>query len=850
MRKHNILSLVLLLLLTLVLVGCNANEETETEYVTPSITSGDTVVLSGTHNSINYSVTKADVYSYVRQNGNLVLLLDALDEELLSDKISQITTDSVFYKNRYNLIVYGTYNEDEINALSDSEKSSSLTQYDYSMDIAGLSSDSDREAYLKLEAARDMVAFNYMKSEVTNSKSDYYYSVNDREDYYNSYYYQNAKALIIDFDNLIDLRNTLKEKNIVNYNSELRTYTGTESIDDISQSDLSDENTQVLTSAEALSLFVELFNNSNSYKDDVTTTSVLTDTLFDYNFSLLSKNALALAQYVFGMDKDEYTYTTYTSTTSLGSTYSLIYRLDGGDRLSYSELSDDAKDDVLDHYVYSLIYGSTKYQIEALKELRSDENIVFYDRDLAYQYNLYVSSSDDLLKAEGDSSKLVATDNASITADELYDYAINRNEGFYLLCGSLKAIEETLNTYNKFYGDEKDLVSNASLRKVYYYDLIKSDLTNNYDEESYGAESVYLFNKYQASSVEEALYNYYLEPDLRTIALTEALLTVDSDLNATVNSDYTQGFEDILDEYYNKHYNLYAYQVNITTDYDGNYEADDLADVFDNPTKYGLDSTKVETIKAKLASLYLVIDGLFDADTEDSEVATILSDFVSEYKNSSRTSGTYSEYKQLGFKLAYNKPTASSTSAITYANYSAKATDKINEVYRDLYEDICASSTSEYYLYSASTSYNFLNTVDENGAHYIACTKGTESSQPSFKYTLSEDNASKYNANCANENNEPSLNQLTNAFLIYFYSLIAGSSDIAELNFNITEYPLPFPSSISFTNYTQALADYYYSPEFAYQYFLGLLVSESNASTDLVSKFNNLKVAYNYILSE
>ena len=217
-----------------------------------------------------------------------------------------------------------------------------------------------------------------------------------------------------------------------------------------------------------------------------------------------------------------------------------------------------------------------------------------------------------------------------------------------------------------------------------------------------------------------------------------------------------------------------------------------------------------------------------------------MSEFVTEYNKNEN--GDYTQYKQLGFKVSYQKVT-SNNSAITYANYGSTATEQMNAAYKALYNDKMLLDTFNTFAVADS----FVS--DKNGAHFIAGTKGTDNlKKPSFKYTIAEGDQDKYNAQCANEEDTPTLSQFAAAFNVYYYSLLASDSTTAKDSYGIENYPLPFPSTISFSNYTSKLSSYFFSENYLYQLASDILGNTTDGT--LKAKFNTIKTVYAYFLEE
>ena len=830
--KKRILSLLLVFVFVFVLVGCGKNN-TETTYTNPQITNGDSVVFTSTYNEKSFNVTKSEVYDQIRYFGGLSLLLEELDSQLLSTTISEITETDAFYKSRYNRMVYETSSEAEINTLTEAEKAKALEEFEQTYKLMGLDATSVVN-YIKLLAARDKAAYNYLKDESTKVKSDYYLTNEALEKYYNDSYNNTAKALVINFTNASDYKKALTSLNLVTYKSELRKYTGTTPLAEVAQSDLSDENTTKVEDSEVLGLFVQIYNQAFPYKTALTEQSVLTNTEFDFNYDTLSTKASSLASYIFSMEEGEYTYTTLKSTTSYSTVYSLIYKLDAGKK-AFSSLTEDEMNALKDAYFMERCEDSTVAKT-AMAELRSEAGLVFYDKYFAYAYANGYDSSMAWKGIAGSSNLLLKTNSLEISADQFYDYAMNQNNALYILYASILPMEECINNYEMVYGTERDIEKNGSLRKVYYYDTLKKTLETNYNQNTYETEEVYLASQYGYNDFNKALLNHFVASDLKTIWVAETVLDNNDGVYSFSNNALTYA-TDVLNDLYTNYYNLYSYQINVTTDYNSDYTTDDLTDVYANTQNYNINLTQTQ-IEDGLASLHTAINQKISGADSATKVAELMSEFVTEYNKNEN--GDYTQYKQLGFKVSYQKVT-SNNSAITYSNYGSTATEQMNAAYKALYNDKMLLDTFNTFAVADS----FVS--DKNGAHFIAGTKGTDNlKKPSFKYVIAEGDQDKYNAQCANEEDTPTLSQFAAAFNVYYYSLLASDSTTAKDSYGIENYPLPFPSTISFSNYTSKLSSYFFSENYLYQLASDILGNTTDET--LKAKFNTIKTVYAYFL--
>ncbi len=854
MKIKKLFTLLLVVLISFALAGCKDETKTTTDYVQPSISSGDNVVFHSSYNSHNYEVTKKEINTMVRYYGGVGLLLQEIDQELLSSYIENITTASPEYISRYNRLVYSTDDENTIAALSDEEKATDLQEYNYTMYIMGLDTEAEKEEYIKLLAARDVYTKEYINDCQSDEDSDYYVSEDTLESYYTDSYWNDAKAIVISFSSMSDYRSAVKSLGLVIYNSELRVYTGSEDINNVAQRELNNENTREFNDkAEALSYFIQLYNIVySSYKEEATAANVYTSDDFNYNFIKLSTVSEDLASYMFDMSVDDYTYTVAPYTVGYGTAYTLIYKLTGEDKVDYADQTDEVKNEILSHFINAYV-ATTSVVTAAMANLRSENGITFNDRYFAAGYISYDSSYDDS-KIAGDSTILVKLNDFSITADDFYNYATERDLAYYLMYAAVLKIEETTDAYTLLYGDERDVTKNASLRYISYYDNLKSYISSNYSSDKYELESDYIFGAFGFNNFDDALNYYYVSNDLKTMVVYSLLFNIDDDNNVSVNPIYEAKLQSIMDDYYNNYYDLYTYELAIYTDYDGDFEKDDLGEIIDNIDEYGIklydESNNLITDKTALHAAYetelnsfyeLIKDKVKDADSA-SDAANIITDFIDEYNNSSRIDGDYSEYKQLGFMLSYNAVSATDDNnkaiSITYYNYGDAATDQMNAAYLSIYNKVIADTYDNVFAIADSLA------IDENGGHFILATAGDSGTKkPSFKYSEDEDKNSKYNNAANNDSDTPTMTQFINAMYIEFYQVILTDRDTALNDFNISYFPDLFPNNIDFSDYVTKADAYFYSESFINIFFAGVL-SEEEGYEDYVT----YQTIYQYFL--
>lgn len=911
MKMRKLLVLLLILILGISLAACDKTDDKEAEYsyTQPQITEASKVEFTSSYKDVNYSISKKDLYTMVRYYGGIGLLLQEIDEHLLSSIISTITTVSPEYVSRYNRLLYSTDDADEIAKLSAEEKATALQEYNYTMYIMGLSTAAAQESYIKLLAARDIYTRTYLEEVCqADPDNDYYITEENLKTYYEEEEWDDTKALVINFDSQNDFREALLSLGLVIYNSELRKYTGVTPIADVYERQLSEENTLKLTEAETQAKFIELYNLVYSgYKTEVTAANIETLAELDYNYDELYVSNTSLAEKLFAMEAGDYTYTIVPYTVSYGTAYTIMYKIVDEDKVDFEDITEAKKEAILDK-AYDALVATSSVVTAALVHLRSEKGITFNDRFFAQDYAASYDTTYVTTEIVGDETVLVKlNDGFDVTADEYYDYATSRNKAYYILNAAVVQIEQITDSYSMLYGDEKVLANNASKRYISYYDTLKDDIEEN--ATSYELEEDYIYETYGYTTFEDVINYYYASNDLKTFVVYDLLFGEDENENIIINAAYEAKLQEVLDEYYDNYYDLYSYELTVYTDYDSDYAADDLAEVIENIDNYSIKlydvanqlitdkAEKQAAYKAKLNEFYAVVAAIATGKDSDEDAVEAIEDFIKEYNASSRFDATnpYKEYKDLGFKLSYqtvvysssssSSSSSTTTTSITYANYKDTATEAMNEAYIKIFADI-ANGYSKYVAYNnisyvlttdtvldatktyytlaedvytvvaapdvanIATYYEKINdisfVVDENGAHYIVATPGAAgSSYPKFDFNETSDDSSNTYNDYANNDTVAPTLTQLVGALHYSFYEIILTSETVALEYGIEDFPQAYPSDVDMDDFVSAVESYYYSNNFINSFFADVL--SSNA--EYAETFEQYEVIYTYFLN-
>ena len=218
--------LAVALVVALAVVG-NAFQQRNKDH---AVSKAKTVVYSGSYEGLNYSITKADVWTNIIHSSPLSTINEMLDKELLKNVINSIDDEDEINK-KINYLIYSTGDADEIAEIEeDAERDAELNNaFQMRMAILGYYEDGQAgqswKDYAKLAIARDL----YARYRIVNGLSigSYTFDLSSEklqeeiEDTYKDTY-----ALTIKFYSQDDATSFLKEHKLVTIDSRLRYYVG------------------------------------------------------------------------------------------------------------------------------------------------------------------------------------------------------------------------------------------------------------------------------------------------------------------------------------------------------------------------------------------------------------------------------------------------------------------------------------------------------------------------------------------------------------------------------------------------------------------------------------------------
>ena len=555
-----LLSLILTLVLALVLVGCN-----EADKNNPSLTNGGETFISLTENNVTYSVTNDEVYSYLKNQYGSSILVELIDEELLTEAgyFGKVDENDII-----EAIKADVYGDEE---LSDEEKAEKEKEFlddlfvSQGIEADKIDADVVKEEY-KLSLARKAYALDQLKAEVKahNEKYEEWKKLSDEEkeaklEEYDSLtdeekaeteapvtapYFTDAKVSakyakdVFDTYSVVVLPFTTARQAEIALNQ-----VGVEVKDGAWYKDGA-----LLTAIEVVNTFIEIYESLYSFRLEGELNTESEE--FKFEASELDTEVLAYVK----DNMETYTpdsknenakwYTVKPYVLDSGSQYAYILKLSENKVTAFADLTDEEKDAQRAKYEEVLIEEAltNAYVTKAMAKLHNEKELVIYDSVIESAYLSTISSySIEFEKTEEEHASVVAKyGSKEITADQLFE-ALVEYQG---VAGALDKLAEKrllLNPeFNKYYDitNEKWLDND---KKAEIEDLIESEKENfeNGTYVDYGYDpatmSWELFIK--------SLYNATNEKELVLAFLIE---TLDSEyskgLNYIVNTVDTKTF--------------------------------------------------------------------------------------------------------------------------------------------------------------------------------------------------------------------------------------------------------------------------------------------------------------------
>ncbi|MCB9498842.1 MAG: hypothetical protein H6687_03025 [Bacillales bacterium] len=642
-------------------------------------------------------------------------------------------------------------------------------------------------------------------------------------------------------------------------------------------------NTIEASNAQLYSAFVQIYKDLTgvTWSSDYSTLMENTLSQITYNYDDLNAIREDLAKEIFETltfgDTASGSYlatpTSYDGVQDSETPYYLIYKLSTSESSTPSESELAAyKEEKIQEYL-----DTTGFTTMAIAELRAEAGLKIYDEFFVYEYQSDIAYDEDDLAAGVDSDlytdyysmkkyvakKLVeltkevdvmgtTVSEISITPDDLYDYALEYSSASYISSACLNAVYFTLDAFEEIHGTSMNYLTSDNWKMEeyaetaeyynYYYEYYKS-IYASYGYDYYNSLNEFLYS-YGARSFDDMVSSLE-RSTMRDVFIYNEMVGA---LDTTELTDYAKALfaSDKFTTIFNDYYDVDISHLLIYMDLDEDGSPDDYdkflasfdettgeSSVLKDASGNALTLSEFNTEINKLEKLLL--DYVYSSDTNfASSSETILSDFITEYNESSREDGKYKEFKALGISLMYEDLGDVTNSTVSsYVEPFQEAVTKIAEKLERVDNDLLGYSIGD-----GLTETSF-------GLHFIVGLPGDNFDKTTFEIS---DPDSDYAEGSVNTSSSVSESQLALYMQQYVYNDIYGDTDDPEEQAGF-EYPnLPTDLTDAFDTYYSDFMSIVLDESATYHSNYIMLLTLVNESSEYQSQFEALKDIYYSVL--
>lgn len=806
-----ITTLALMTILGVALVACGGGETTAfnpEQSLIPEISNPDKVFYS----TDDYEITYQELYNSVKVNDGLNQLLAMIDTDLLSDYILEVTQAEI--DNKKLKLIYDTDDQEIIDILDDDTQAERVQNFIDQMFLLGYQ-ESEIDEYVRLVVAREKYVIDYITGEDTVDET-WHVGPTEIAKYYDATYEDEIQSLKIKFESEADASRIMRSYNLISKNGKILVYTGEKPLEEVPSYLLDETNTQELTDAEVLEYFLKMYNDVYSgFRPEILETSTFED-LFDnedltVNYDEISGYNKPLAEFIFTSlgnyeeyQSEEgstvfYTYKPERFYSGRDTAYYMILNLTAQEKFDTKDFDGTASEliDIIGEELFheigqeiiDLNFSSSSFIPRRMAELRALHNLRIHDYYLATDYKAI--DTDFEIDEEGSQTLVASYDDKTISADEFFSYAMNRNAGMYLIhTAQIKALMNAhyetvycLDTATCEYDYEKN-ESAKMVEHVNAYETMKTQFEGSMYASYYTFED-YLYLAYGVKNMEEMINNYYIKSTLQPLYIFDMVKANDYEvLNSLL---------DMMQPYYDNYYSLKVNHLLIYVDRNEDGSPDKYEDFYEE-----LDDEAKLTHNAKMEAFELAIRTYLE--DEDNTFSSL----VSEYKQALRTDETWGEFKAYGLYILTEN--LSTSSSLTYANSINKYEDSFVERLIELYQLYkLEENTDEAYLLDSTlleTSY---------GLHLIKAEKGSVFDRPSaeFEMTYNDENVPNFTEGIENDSEFISFEQLK-LYAQYRFSVVSFGSVDLEDQYGFVRPSIPASVNAAFKEFASKLHDALY----------------------------------------
>lgn len=579
-----IIFICMLSLLGVTLIACGGTKDSA-----PTITNGDETYLSVTEGGVTYSFDKKTVYDLLKNSYVVSTLFSLIDEDLLNkEKVNNVSyLDMVTETEVFEAIEEATFEngkedltEDEIRDLED--------LFEERMFSSGYRTQDEIKNYYKLEVAREKYAREMLEKEIlekdaeAEKDSEKYFPENKILGKYNSLYSDSYFAIIVKYNTAREVNDALAQLGVKIIPQDVNvagSYSKWVWI----------ENELELTVSDTIQTMIDLYNSQNSYRvsgypDEFLSLVegvqyTINDGKYQFNKIVSEDNeALNELNYTQGeliaINKGVLTEikTTLNAYNPMDSKVdssqkwftNTIKSLDSGNlqylamKISTVDKSplEDVRDEIIELLKEEVL--TVDYISKQMVKLRSNYEIVIYDKDIEDYYLSQAENADVEFKTSKKTSKNVIAeiDGVEYTTDQVFEI-MNDRYGMNFISNQINyerlLSNKELNTVYDYTGRasfDKNKVLDKTAWESLDNDIIK--LKQEFESGQYAAMGWenYIKYIYQVQN-EHELKLYLLYEDLGQKFIDEIYGVKDISEDSEIWDLYLYNMQQRVDEYYN-----------------------------------------------------------------------------------------------------------------------------------------------------------------------------------------------------------------------------------------------------------------------------------------------------------
>jgi len=694
----------------------------------PTVSNKDEIFL--TYKGIE--ITKGDLYGRMLVTDGMLHLVDYIDRHLLADEMDAVTEDEI--DEMITVLKYGTTDQDEIDRMTEEEIEELESEYRDLIVMSGYDPDDpdSEDAFIRLRVAKE----NYTRSryETAEENDPFFITEDDLERFYEDYYQGDLMAIRLRFNNQNEFLKVFKHFNLVhNYEGGIGLYEGEEPIENVRREDFDEENTRLLDDEEVLTHYIKLYNYIYPYRETIDEEKDRDDLLeLDEDFLRFNQRELQelaaerdelffakMSDFLYHDIDDDRPYS-INSKSIEGNRY-IAHVLQRDEITPFEDLDEEELDTLRADYIDTLV--GDEETVRTMAALHEESGLRIYDQAVSAVYQQQFEPRQSPFEEPKDNKTIAEIDDMTITADDLYDYMVQR-------IGILYAIELTQEKYllhsdyyEDLFGRERDVLRN------------RSDLMRDYRRE--------LSETKQQVAEFGFDWQLYLALYMRVGSDREM---IEQRAARRLRMDYLHDLVDVamihpyVEEQFENYFSLDVERLVIYLDHD-----EDRLD--DNLEEY-LDSLEPEE-RSDFESLMGGLESLIMSESEDEDLEDIVKEYNEALRGEDEDADDYSQwarFKNAGIRLRFEN-----LGELTYKDAMKHDEDFIAKL-QTMYARYTEDYEDEDKIYSDGTK------KTEFGYHFILARQGKAFVKPSAR--LIAEDLGDYHEDFLNDDDIPTVEQM------------------------------------------------------------------------------------------